>query len=563
MSFQSRQTFAVILLFILLFAGNTSYSQINIDTRVVLQVNNVSITGYELEKNLGIFKDGFRQKNNRLPGLAEIDQWIQSFIDRTYLLADAYGQRYDTLPETNRWVSAMEHFMIMQPGGLLDEKLGGGELSEQETEAAIQKHLRRTHFQYIKFPDYNSALTALGSAAEIKTKEQFDDIVKKGVALPGVKTGEDVVRWPFFSRGEREEIILNMHEGEISFLLTLSDGVYIARVQRIELIDSLQLTGSMRQGLVSILKRNKRDQAHRKFYEESIKRAQIRYDDEFLVAIKDHLSGKGSIRSFEKDMFADLRSRTVVTYQLDNTTKQVSANRWMNYFNDLPMRQVLNSENLISYIELIVFDDCAYHRAKEIGIMRDTKFMLDKENYIKNIVWVIYEREVLKKGIMVTEEDILHAYQQTKNDYIQPTDAVITVFSFPDRRSAVMEMMNIRKGKTDSLEKGKMVEQHRSIRYNDDLFSDSIRAVIFSMKVNDVSTPLYNQGSYLVIIKEAESGSRTRELGEVRSLIVKKIEEEKLEQKKQVLVTPLKNQYSVSNEIDHSRYYAIVNNGKG
>lgn len=558
---QLRQlTTAIFFLFIV---GITSYGQGNIDTRVVLQVNNFSITGYEVEKNLAIFKDGFRQKNNRLPGTAEIDQWIQSFTDRTYLLADAYRQRYDTLPETNRWVSAMEHFMIMQPGGLLDEKLGGDELKEQETEAAIQKHLRKTHFQYIRFPDHTSALTALGNTAEIKTKEQFDDILKKGTALQGVKLGEDVVRWPFFSRGEREEIILNMQEGEISSLLTLSDGIYIAKVQRIELIDSLQFTDNMRQVLLTILKRNRREKAHRKFYEESIQRAQIRYDDVFLAAIKDHLSGNGSIRSFEKDMFSNLRSRTVITYQLNNTIKQVSADGWMNYFNDLPMRQMLSSENLISYLEMMVFDDFAYQQAKEIGITRDIKFMLDKENYTKNIVWVIYEREVLKKGIVATEEDILHVYQQTKNDHRQATDAVITAFSFPDRRSVAMNMMNIRKGKTDSLENGKMIEEHRAVRYNDDLFSDSIRTVIFSLKVNDVSPPLYNKGNYMVIIKEAESGSRIRELAEVRSLIVKKIEEEKLEQRKQILVAPLKKQYSVRNEIDHSRYYAIVNNSKG
>jgi hypothetical protein len=556
MSLQSQ------LLAALLFISSISFSQNSIDTNVVLHVGNISITGYELEKNLAIFKDGFRQKNNRLPGPAEIDQWIQSFVDRTYLLADAYRQRYDTFPETNRWVTAMEHFMIMQPGGLLDEKLGG-ELSEQEAEAGIQKHLRRTHFQYIKFPDQVSALTVLGNTAEIKTKEQFDDILKKGAALPGVTTGEDLLRWPFFSRGEREEIILNMREGEISSLLTLSDGIYIARVQRIELIDSRQLTDNMRQGIVSFLKRNKRDQAYRKFYEESMQQAQIRYDDVFLAAIKDHLSGKGSIRSFENNMFADLRSRTLITYQLDNTTKQVSADRWMNYFNDLPMRQLINPENLAFYLQSIVFDDYAYHLAKEIGVTKETKFILDKENYIKSIVWVIYEREVLKKGITVTEEDILQVYQQTKNDYVQATDAVITTFSFPDRGSAVMERTNIRTGKTDSLQKGKMIEQHRSIRYNDDLFSDSVRAAIFSMKVNDLSVPLYNKGNYLIIIKEAESGSRTRELQEVRPLIMKKIEEEKLEQKKQLLVIPLKKQYAARYEIDHSRYYAIVNNGKG
>ena len=139
---------------------------------------------------------------------------------------------------------------------------------------------------------------------------------------------------------------------------------------------------------------------------------------------------------------------------------------------------------------------------------------------------------------------------------MQATEAVITAVSFPDRRSIAMEMMNIRNGKMDSLGKGSVIEKHRSIKHNDDLFSDSIRAVIFSMKVNDISAPLYNKGTYLIVVKEAESGSRTRELQEVKEAIRKKIEEEKLEQKKQLMLVPLKTKYTIKNEIDYVKYHA-------
>jgi hypothetical protein len=541
------------LLFTLLLTSNL-YGQSSIDSAIVLRVGNVSLTGYELEKNLVLFKDTFRQKNGRLPNNTEIDQWVQTFIDRAYILADAYAKSYDTLPETHRWVSAMARFIISQSGGLLDDKLGG-ELSEQEKNDAMQKHLRKLHYRYVKFPDYTIALSELGGNSTIKSNKEFEELIKRSSSIPRVSTGEDVVQWPFFQRGEREELILNLREGEISSLITLSDGVYLAQAKKIEMADTTKLPPNFRQVIGSLLTQRKKEQVHQQFYEESIKQAAINYDETFLATIKEHLSTKGSIHSFEKEMFPAIRQRTAITYLLGNTQKQIAADSWMSYYNDLPMRQDIRNENLHTYLEAIVVEDYAFEKAKETGITRDIKFVLDRDNYTKNVVLVIYEREELKQGIAVTDAEIAERYQRTKDSYRQATDAVITALSFPDRRSVSMGVMFMRTGKMDSIVRANAIEAHRSIQYNDALFTDSIRTVIFSLKTNEPSTPLYYKGSWLIIIKESESGNRIQELEEVRSTISKKIEEEKLEQKKKLLIELLKKKYAISNQIDFSNYH--------
>lgn len=541
------------MLFLLLLTSQSS-GQSSIDTSIVLRVGTIHFTGYELEKNLTQFRDIFRQKNGRTPTAADIGQGIQAFIDRGYLLADASAKRYDTLTEVNRWVAAMERFIISQPGGLLDEKLGG-ELTEQDLNQAVQKHLRKLHYRYIRFPDHAAAFTMLEGKATVESNAAFEDLVKKRSAITGVSIGQDVVQWPFFNRGVREELLLDLKEGEISSLITLSDGVYLAQAMRIEIVTPADLPPNYKQVLTGILKQRKQEEVHRKFYEESMHHAAIKYDEPFLAALKEYLAAKGSISNFEKDMFPSVRYRTAMTYQVGNTAKQISGDEWMSYYNHLPMKQAIRTESLLPNLEAFIIEDLAYHKAQETGITKDTKFVLDRINYEKNIIAVIYEREELKKGIVVTDEEISSKYQQAKDEYRQATDAVVTALSFPDRRSASQGYALARSGRIDSLIKTNAIEAHRSIRYNDALFTDSIRNVIFAAKVSTPSSPLYYKGNWIFIIKESESGNRTRELEEVKSTLIKKIEEEKLEEKKQALLAILKKKYPVFNGINSANYH--------
>ena len=78
-------------------------------------------------------------------------QYINSFIDKAYFLADAYEKGYDTMAETQRWVHAMEHYAISSPGGLLDESMVAS-VTEHEIQEALKRNSR--HFCKGSFRHY-------------------------------------------------------------------------------------------------------------------------------------------------------------------------------------------------------------------------------------------------------------------------------------------------------------------------------------------------------------------------------------------------------------------------
>lgn len=533
-----------------------------IDDRIVLSISKVSITGYEIEKHLAIARDMHRQKNNTTATDTEIGQWINSFIDRCYLLADAYSKGYDTIPETNRWVKAMEHYIISHPGGLLDDKLTRVP-TEKEIMEGLQKNARKVCYRYLKFPNYNRALDFLDGNIFLKNNAEFENAIGKAAANSFIKTGEDSVQWPFWKHGEREENILNLKKGEVSSLQNFSDGFYIVQVRRIEIIDTSTLAPQLRRFIAEFIRRNKREKARTDYYARVMREAEIILNNVVVEQLEDHLRSKGAINRFDETMFNDLRSRPIFTYHINGKQEQVSAAEWMDYYNDIPMRQeLLPGPQLKSYLELMVYDEYAYRKAAELGITMEPGFILDRENYKKNIVWFIYEREELMKSINITEDDIKKTYESNKQQYTEATDALVSVFHFASRREAIQGIPGIREAILDSSVKmkAKKIEWHKSVHYKDGFFNDSIVSVIFSMKDGDISGPLYTGQDFVIIHKGPETGSRIKDLNELRQAITKQLKEERLAEKKRLYLQHLKKKYPVHNEIEMSKYYRFAKN---
>lgn len=85
-----------------------------IDTNVVLQIGKVDITAYEFQKNLDKFKGRFKQSNGREADMISIKKWVSQFIDRAYLLADAYEKGYDQDEKINAMINAGKHLLAIQ-----------------------------------------------------------------------------------------------------------------------------------------------------------------------------------------------------------------------------------------------------------------------------------------------------------------------------------------------------------------------------------------------------------------------------------------------------------------
>ena len=72
------------------------YHYSNVSDRVILEVGKITITEYELEKNLDLFLSDLHRQKNKTPADSDIAAFINSFTDRAYFLADACEKGYDT-----------------------------------------------------------------------------------------------------------------------------------------------------------------------------------------------------------------------------------------------------------------------------------------------------------------------------------------------------------------------------------------------------------------------------------------------------------------------------------
>ena len=85
-----------------------------VSNEIVLKTGPVEITKYEFEKN----KEREYQPGN---GLNYTD-WVNGFIDETYMLADADSKKYDTMSIINRQLNYVAQAMMSQVGGYLWER---------------------------------------------------------------------------------------------------------------------------------------------------------------------------------------------------------------------------------------------------------------------------------------------------------------------------------------------------------------------------------------------------------------------------------------------------------
>lgn len=355
---------------------------------VVLRVDRVSVTDYEFEKNLRLFKTGFMREKGRAPAESEIQKWVQGFIDRTYFLADACHKGYDTLPDVRGKVWGMEQTVIAG---------------------------------------------------------------RMGRAYTGGKAGIDIHR-PTLDTLNRE------------------------------------------------------------------------------------LQGQGTLHEFDKRLFSDLLPRTIMTYRIAGQVVRVSVGQFMDFYNDLPLRREIDSASqLVPYLETLVYDDYAYRKAEEMGMTKERTFLLDKENFTKNVMYSLYKTQEFK----ASAPEIEHWYDTHKKEFSRATDVVVSGFSFVRKTDAVSAMMELKRGIVPFLG-AEQIDRDWKLNYKSNALSDSIKSVIFGMKINEVSRPMPLNGRFIVIVKASESGSRTASLDEVRDIMAKEVEEVKM----QAYLVRLKSTYS-------------------
>ena len=482
-------------------------------TKPVIRVGQVSVSAYEVKKNRALFTSAYRRTHGHDPGEDDLRRWTDSFVDRTYFLADAYAKGYDTLERVNREVRAMEHLIVSEPLGLLEKRVlqARWTLTEEETTHFLALCSRRVAVDYRKFRSVQEA-----------------DAAKGGLY------GKAVLQWPFRLLGGRMALLDSLARDSLTPPVILPDGVYILRL----VASSEQPPGvppdTLRSWVVHTQTLRKREQVREEYVQAVRKTAGVHIDQETLEALGRRCAVVQPKGMLDKGAFADLLSRTIMTYSMDGSEVHIPVEGLIDFYNDLPLRPETGSTaQLVSTLEYMVYDRYAYKKAEELGILKEPTFILDRENYKKNVIFALYQG-----GVGVSEAEIKERYLAERDGLVEASCALVKVYTFEDRNGAMLARMRLRGVGATALQ----------LVYGRSPFPDSVTALLLEQKIGEVPLPLEVNGRYVLVVKESESGVRTLSLEEARDRITKEIAEEKMHTRLSVLKTiyPLKTTLKTS-----------------
>lgn len=520
--------------------------------QVVLQVADVSITAYELEKNLMRFKEAHYASKSEQPTKDEVEKWIQGFIDRTYFLADAYEKGYSKRNEIFRVVESMEKLMVAQQKGLLAQYLIDKKppLDTDEIDLARERSKRKISVAYLKFENIDAAADFIGGN-QLPNLKEFDNAVERSAGRQDIIYDEDVIRWPFVGFWEYGEYLFSLKKGDLTPILKFQHGAYLLHIKDTEVLDQSTPTDE----LIQLLDLQKEAEVNLDYQNEVDSDTQIIYNTDLLSKFNLTLAKLVPLHEIDSRYFQEILQENIATFIVGKTETQRSIADFLDYYNYLPIKQeIRNTEQIAHLMRSWLHSEYAYGKAEEWGITKNPEFILDRENYQKSVIYDYYESERLKTLIKISDEEILDWYNINKSKYTKPEGVNVAIFSFDNQQNAgkgVLDIMHRRRDTTllATLNGLQNIGWDINLGYDKPTLPPNLMHRLLFMKNDQVLPPHELGGNYSVIVKNHDYGQRPISLYEAKEEIIRELEAIKMLEIKQEHLLLLKNKYHCINNI--------------
>lgn len=547
----------ILIIYFIFSCSHNTENKSPANNKVALRVADVVITEYELEKNLKKFKDTYYDTAKVQAGEYEIKNWIQDFIDRAYFLADAYEKGHNKRSEVARGVESMEKLMISQPKGILEQFLIDKKLyiDEKEIKAAQERSRKKIKIEYLKFENLDSAVHFLGEN-KLNSKKKFNEAVGNSINHKNIIHNEETITWPFMIFWEHGEYLFTLRKGEITPILKFQHGYYIFYLKDIELSNE----HTPNDEIIQKLKLQKEKKIITEYRDEFNSSVNITFNLDVLYRFEEILSEIVPLHEFKKQDFNEILSANAFTFYLKEKRMKYSISDLIDYYNYLPIKQeIRTSEQIAHLIRSLVYNEYSYLKAEELGLTNNPEFILDRENYRKNLIYSYYEMEALKKSIKISAHEISNWYAKNKTRYIKPVGVNISILSFDNRQNAGKGIMYIKQNLNDSshlitLKGLEEIKLNVNIAYDETIFPPKITQRLLLMENDQILPTAELDDKYLVIIKNYDYGQRTMQLHEAKEVVIREIEASKLNEIKKRQLRLLKAKYPCANDIEHEKY---------
>ena len=224
----NTKTLYLCLFLILIIHTGCKHNRDEFSGKTVLKIGSATISEYELLKNMKeAEKSGIKSQKEK-------QNWLNQFIDRTYLLQDALYLGYDTLQSVRNRVNSMAKIILTQFSGRYWEKRSGTEteVSKKEIREAFLKREYIYYVDYLYFKDRDEMERLLNNVAPV----DYTQFKQAALKLKRDKNyfANQAFQWPFNQLTEANETVFTMKVGEVSNPLETSFGIFIVTINRIE-----------------------------------------------------------------------------------------------------------------------------------------------------------------------------------------------------------------------------------------------------------------------------------------------------------------------------------------
>ena len=539
----------IIFLLILLLFG-CSCANNNTGKDIVLKIGKLEITKFEFEKNKyrDLVKNG--SDSSDFKDLNKVKGWKHNYLDKCFIVADAYDKKFDTLSIIKNSVKYTGNYMMVQQYGYLWENLISPVVNKRKamTQEKIQKRKRLYCFECISFDKNEFAKDPLFSNDSLKSYTDFQSLKIKYASLKTFTSKKLEIRWPFLNYWDNKEYLFSMKKGEVSKPLFRDNQLAFLYLDHIE--EKSVLSDMEKNSAAIELQIGTEDELIKKSDHEVDSVCKPVLNEISIDEIAKFLENGNSIFQYKNNP-------EVITYRMGNLNKRIKFKTFVEYYSFLPIRaQIKDKESLSIAIRGFCDDDYLISKATKLKLFELDSFKLDQKNYQNNILYgYCLDKEIISK-IKIDSVEVVNYYYNNIRKFEQPKKVEISIYEFKTREAAlrnrrvILESFdNIKMSNSQDFKQIEgMTKYSRNIIVDMESqdYSKEIKSSILKTGVKMLSqSPIFYDGAYILIFKENETGICSRKFSDVYNTIFNILKDERIEEKRIDLVSKLKNKYKI------------------
>ncbi|MFA9392948.1 MAG: hypothetical protein ACERKD_24285 [Prolixibacteraceae bacterium] len=524
---------------ILLVSCNRS----QLDSRTIIQINNVKISRYEYEKELNraLLKYNNDEKNK------VTKQFCRDFLNNIFFIAEAYNKGYDTIQILNEKVKAVSDFMMAQRNGYLWNRNITPIVDKfaVPTKSMISKRNKIYYFDYIEITSLDSLNTIIDiqqSDNKIMSREDFERIKSFCHQYNFISNNYSIFQWPFLFFEEYTDVLYNMKPGEIKGLLHVKDFFYYVYLDHIEEVNNDDDNFNSFVKELKILKENELNNA--KCNEMDMK-GELSFFSENINLFYTFIESGNSPLNYPDNFI-------LLKYHLNDSTNYLDVDKYKNYIKNMPLVKVIKGKEDLEYqIKQYYYNEFMKDEAMSLGLYKSKTFLLDRNNYKNKLILNHYLQENILSKIKIDTSEVEEYYLNHNSDYIISKAIIVNLIYFK-------ESIDAEKALTQLGLNGFGKEEYRLLEKVDTIIFEEAIDIEKTPIPQDILKELINiQGigcckqlipsndKVLLIVKKRNQDNYKPPLHKIYNIVYKTLYNEKIQLYKNAKIEDLKKEYNI------------------